>query len=694
MMETTSPRNTYNIFRRDYWFGQVDARPLSVFRIFFGLILLKDALFHFPIARIFFTEEGIVPQWAMQSLIRANRFSLLDSMPYLWMVDVFFALWVVVIVLFITGTRTRLITVIQFVMLISVHERNIFILNGADTVIRAVSFWIMFLPLGEYYSVDAIRRRLGQYGRSHHLADLRVNDAPRTAYAFPLRMVQIQIAMVYLFTGILKIPGFAWQQGTGVYYALQVHSLALPTGDWFLAHGPLWLMQVLNWQTLITEWVFFVFVFFPIGQPYLRIIALALGMMLHLGIATFMTVGNFPAVMITSYFLFWDPRWIVWADRKLHRVLPPASISLPGEGSPLWLLLAITHPDEITVEETETAPGGPDDWWIVDSDGTRLEGADAWIQGAGHLPLSRLWAWTLRAGFVRRALWWMLGGLARRSSPPAPEAADAAVIQEDAAHRHLFSSGISALIGILVGLAMASMVSKIIVGSGTFSLLDWSLRDKLEMSIFVIVSGFMVGWGAGVVVRGISADGRFAGAVRSVGRIGVTAFLMAMMAAVIWWNLRTVDDADGSIIRPVPADVRTVVQFASMWQAWDMFSPYPSTVDGWIVIPGKFEDGTTFDLNTGLPLSEEFRRAFFGPSVRWKKYESNLARNSYEDLLDAWAGYYCDLYNAQRELPAGQRLATLEIRYYSYRSHEPGEPSNPLEDRMLWKHWCYAEYEY
>ena len=694
-MKGDATSNSYNIFRHDYWFGQVSSRPLSIFRIFFGFILLKDALFHFPIAKIFFTEEGIVPQWAMQNLIRANRFSLLDAMPQPWMVNVFFALWVIVAILFITGTRTRLITVIQFVMLISVHERDIFILNGADTVIRTVSFWIMFLPLGDYYSVDALTRRLGRYARSHSLPDLRVEESPHTAYAFPLRMVQIQVAMVYLFTGILKIPGFAWREGTGVFYALQVHSLALPTGDWLLANGPMWFLQILNWQTLITEWTFFWFVFFPVGQPYLRIIALTLGAMLHLGIATFMTVGNFPAVMISAYFLFWDPRWVEWVDRKLRRLITPARIALPAEGSPLWLLLAVTGPEEIAVDKAEANSGnGPDSWWIEDSDGARLEGVDAWVHAAGLLPLSRIWAWMLRAGFVRRTAWSALGGIVTRNLLPEPEDRAVAAVKEQAQSRHLFSRGFSALIGILVALGMALLIVQVILGKISLPPSEWALRDKLEMLAFVVIPSFLVGKAAIAAIRSIPAERRLGGAVKSVGRIGLTAFLAGMMAAVLWWNLTTVNDANGPIIRGVPAEARTVMQFASMWQAWDMFSPYPSTVDGWIVVPGKFEDGTTFDLSTGLPLTQVYHEAFFGPSVRWKKYESNLSRNNYDSLLNSWAGYYCNHYNADLALPTGQRLATLEIHFYSRQSHAPGEPPNPLDDRLLWKHWCYAEYEY
>jgi hypothetical protein len=167
------------------------------------------------------------------------------------------------------------------------------------------------------------------------------------------------------------------------------------------------------------------------------------------------------------------------------------------------------------------------------------------------------------------------------------------------------------------------------------------------------------------------------------------------MSTIIWWNLTTIGEAQGGpVIDSVPEAPRRIVQQLSLWQAWDMFSPYPSTVDGWMVIPGTFEDGRTFDLNTGQPVTTEFRRWFFGPGERWKKYESNMSRDEHEALLSAWGGYWCDEYNTRQKLPQGQRLATLEIHYYSYRSHAPGEPPNPMEDITLWRHWCYPEYEY
>ena len=52
----------YNFLRLDYWFGQVESRPLSLFRIFFGLLVLKNALYSIPLAQLFYSDEGIVPR--------------------------------------------------------------------------------------------------------------------------------------------------------------------------------------------------------------------------------------------------------------------------------------------------------------------------------------------------------------------------------------------------------------------------------------------------------------------------------------------------------------------------------------------------------------------------------------------------------------------------------------------------------
>ena len=166
-----------NTLHAKYWFGRVDSRPLSVFRIFFAGLLLKNAIYSIPLATAFYSDAGYVPRSALwDGLARTDRFSIMDAMPYSWMAIVFFSIWAGVALSLLVGNRTKLMAIVNFVIVLSVHERNVYVLNGADTVIRALSFWMLFLPLGDYYSVDALRKRLSLYRGSRNIKALRAKD--------------------------------------------------------------------------------------------------------------------------------------------------------------------------------------------------------------------------------------------------------------------------------------------------------------------------------------------------------------------------------------------------------------------------------------------------------------------------------------------------------------------------------------
>lgn len=304
--------HSYNIFRQEYWFGRVDARPLALFRILFAAILIKDALYHLFLARDFYSDAGIVPRSALlDGLARSARFSLMDGIGSEVGAGLFFIFWALVGIGLLLGWRTRLMVVLNFVCIVSIHERNIYILNGADTVLRVLSFWILFLPLGRYYSLDAARLR----------EKWDSEEASRTCFALPLRAIQLQIALVYLFTYLFKLPGDLWQNGQAIYHVLQLQSFTHFTGDWFVVIMPLPLLQAMTYFVLAVEGTFIVLVFSPVFQPALRILGLLGGALMHLGIALLMAVPNFSIVMMLSYSLFFDPRWVLWLEKRLRKSL-------------------------------------------------------------------------------------------------------------------------------------------------------------------------------------------------------------------------------------------------------------------------------------------------------------------------------------------------------------------------------------
>lgn len=509
-----------NFLRRDYWFGQVDSRPLSAFRIVFALLLLKDAFYHLPLAGLFYSDAGLVPRAVLLGgLARPERFSLMDALGNEWMVAAFFLLWAGVALGLLVGYRARLLAVLNFVLVLSIHERNVYVLTGADTAMRVLSFWMMFIPLNNYYSIDALRSSKGR---------------PTTAFAFPVRLIQFQVALIYLVSGLLKLSGETWRNGEALFYVLQLEGIQWPPGAWLRQTASQGLLPLFTWGTVTLELAFMPLVFAPFFQPWLRALVLLGGAAMHLGIAVTMAIPDFSLVMLTSYLLFFEPSWVQWIAEHL-----------PFRSRMEKMLLALVRPNCSLAAKSDLA-----------------------------------------------------------------DANDSVVEFE-----HVERTGCRRL---------------------------------------------------------------------------VLAFVLALlMVAVIAWNMTEIVSYTNPPALPLPGTVEDVIWHSGLWQYWDLFAPLPLQIDGRITIPGVFEDGTTSDL-----YAAHTTRPLWGPEIRWRKFEENINNYRYDDLLRTWGRYYCHLYNDVIALPEGTRLATLEIHFVYRRSHAPGKPPNPLEDDLLWTHWCYEEYRY
>jgi len=592
----------YNFFRRDYWFGRVDSRPLSVFRIGFSLFLLKDALSHIALANLFYSDAGVLPRQTLMDVVRPEHFSLMEALSTEWMAAAFFILWTVVVLCLLLGYRTRLMSILNFVIVLSIHERNVYVLTGGDTVLRVMCFWMMFIPLDHHYALDAVRRRWSRYRQTRQLRDLRFPAAGYTAYAFPVRMIMIQVALVYIFTIVLKLQGSQWLNGQAVGYVFQVQAMMVPLGRWFGSVAPDWLFRILTYQTLMAEAGFAIFMFSPFLQPSLRVLGLFFVIGLHLGIGLMMTqpLPDFSLVMFASYLVFFEGRWYAALDAKLRATRQQSTMRLPTEGSsPAWLLLAVTSESDIAVASVLEANGGSDTRTLL-----------------GHLPLSRLWGFLLRLApgqAIVRGIARLITAIIRRDPLPLP-------------------------------------VSKQI-----------ATTDELS-----------------------AREGR-----HRVGRVALTLALAGVMISVIWWNI----DATAAEITQgpstMPQTLRNMVLYSGVWQYWDMFAPIPLQQDGWIVIPGTFEDGTTMDVRTRQPYTTALPDPIWGPEMRWQKFDENLNANRFDSMLRAMGSYYCGTYNNVEALPVGKRLKTLEIHYLMTPSHAPGEPANTQQDTLLWTHFCF-----
>lgn len=336
--------------RLDYWFGQVDSRPLSLFRIGFGALLLKHTLYLIPLAHLFYSDEGIVPRarfWDNPAQAGLGQFSLLNGVAASWGAILIFSIWAAIALALLVGYRTRLMAVLNYLLWLSLLHRNPFSLHAPDHVMLLLSFWILFLPLNHHFAVD---RWLARH-RQRQSASIRpvrpsISSPVAYTYAFPLRVIQIQVALIYLFTSYYKWQGLFWRTGDALFYTFQQEGFLLSTGLWLGGTAPLWLLRLLTWSTLLIEASFALLVFIPVWQPWARAVGLGLAALLHLGIAITMAIPDFSLVMGISYLLFFAPAWVVWLERQGQRLLHwpttlPDTELAPDEQqeNPAWPLL-------------------------------------------------------------------------------------------------------------------------------------------------------------------------------------------------------------------------------------------------------------------------------------------------------------------------------------------------------------------
>lgn len=306
-----------------FWIAPVRAEPAAAFRITIALIVLLDTGFSLlPWTADWFGPDGLYPADAFKAHVASDwRWSIIDPD---WGVEALrFTLFALMAAaaLSVCGLLTRAATIVMWVLLVSVQARNPIILNGGDILLRAAAFYLMLMPAGASWSLDnVIRRRVLRPvlpGVARKLAAAVFTDPsrwgevvrgePPTGWVRPwsLRLAQIQLCVVYFFTGVDKLRGVNlkdgflgdWLGGHAAYRALNhgtIGRFAL-FGDW-----PWWLFAPGAWLTLAWEIAFPVLVLWARTRWY----ALAIGVLLHIGIVATMEVTHFSFTTLAFYWLF------------------------------------------------------------------------------------------------------------------------------------------------------------------------------------------------------------------------------------------------------------------------------------------------------------------------------------------------------------------------------------------------------
>lgn len=282
----------------------IDLRTLALFRVCLSLVIIADLVQRSRSLVAFYTDQGVLTRQeaiAYNNPIRLSLYYVGGSPTF---VCVLFCIAGLIAFLQLVGYRTRLMTFLSWIFLLSLCNRNPLVLTGADALLPSLTFWGMFLPLGARFSVDEALRPgdQAQPGNDH----------------FSVATVAIicQVLSVY-FVGALLKSGVEWiPDGTAVYFALHIDTFATPLAHILRQYGPV--LRILTYYVWVVELVaplmaLSLFWFVP-----LRLVAQLLLASLHTGFIFFLELGTFPFVSLTSLTLLTQAAVWDWFGRG-HR---------------------------------------------------------------------------------------------------------------------------------------------------------------------------------------------------------------------------------------------------------------------------------------------------------------------------------------------------------------------------------------
>jgi uncharacterized membrane protein YphA (DoxX/SURF4 family) len=292
----------------------IDLRCLAIFRIATALIILADLVLRFPFIVESHTDEGFFPRDLVVSPDCYFSLQMLDG-SYAFQLGHFLLAGTAGLML-LAGYRTRLATATCWLLTISLHARNAFLLDAGDDLLRSMLFWSLFLPLGKRYSVDA---------RTKVCTDPQIVLSPASV------ALLLQFAFVYFFAGVFK-TGEAWRNGTAIEYALGQSQWIRPAGE-FLRQYPT-LMRILTPCVVWFEIIAPLCLFIPFRTRSVRMIVVPMFWLFQFGLATTIWLHLFPLITAIATIPFLSS--IIWPYPVLKGQQADELVKVPRRTTVFW----------------------------------------------------------------------------------------------------------------------------------------------------------------------------------------------------------------------------------------------------------------------------------------------------------------------------------------------------------------------
>lgn len=255
------------------WRANPEQKDFRIFRGYYGF----SFWYHI-------SHEGVSPAW-------------------MW---VFHGATCFVIFLFTIGFCTRLTAILTWLAAISYIHRAGTALFGQDTMMNILLLYLMVGPSGAALSVDRLIRRWWDVRRARKAGrpvPAWMPPQPLVSANVALRLIQINLCIIYAMSGFSKLHGTSWWNGRATWIAQANYEFA---PMWFTPYAA-WLRFLCDhrvlWELYCSATVIFTFVV-EIGFPFLvwnrtlRPYMIACAILMHFGIALTMGLRTFSMLMM------------------------------------------------------------------------------------------------------------------------------------------------------------------------------------------------------------------------------------------------------------------------------------------------------------------------------------------------------------------------------------------------------------
>lgn len=283
--------NSWNKF----WFAPIDLLPAAFFRIVFSVVIfLMYSLRQFNVLQ-YYSDRSMVPLASAQELLPD-----IFRTPLFWFpasdvgIISFHLLFLFLIILIAFGFYSRICSLLALAIHVCFLYRNYAVAYGADII---TCFWLFYLCFIESDRELSLKKKFKLQSLAPKFKDFSLSTVG-------VRLIQIQLCVIYTYTGFEKLKGPGWWEGTAVWQVMG--NLQLSTMNLSVLQSFPLVIVFMTYTTMLFEIYFAAMVW----SPKMRKWWLSLGVLFHLGIALTMGLVFFSGVMVAAYIVFMNADWL------------------------------------------------------------------------------------------------------------------------------------------------------------------------------------------------------------------------------------------------------------------------------------------------------------------------------------------------------------------------------------------------